>query len=87
MLGIGINPEKSALTEELPYQLRVWRPGPAEEIGLAYSVPPNMGPCTIEPEPAGNGTLYRITLPRIEKLDPDQKQVIIGVLFPRRESL
>ena len=87
MLGIGINPEKSALTEELPYQLRVWRPGPAEEIGLAYSVPPNMGPCTIEPEPAGNGTLYRITLPRIEKFNPDQKQVIIGVLFPRRESL
>ncbi len=87
MLGIGINPEKSALTEDIPYQLRIWRPGPAEEIGLANSVPPDMGPCDIESEPAGTGTLYRITLPRLEKLDPSQKQVIIGVLFPRRESL
>ena len=86
MLAIGINPEKGALTEELPYQLRIWRPGPAEEIGISCSVPPDMGPCAIEPEPAGNGTLYRITLPRIEKLGPDQKQVIFGVLFPKRET-
>ena len=86
MLAIGINPEKGALTEELPYQLRIWRPGPAEEIGISCSVPPDMGPCAIEPEPAGSGTLYRITLPRIEKLDPSHKQVIFGVLFPKRET-
>ncbi len=67
-LTVEIDPVKGALTEELPYQLRIWRPGPAQSAAVALS---DGGKAAVTSENAGSGTLYRVTLPRLSQEDAE----------------
>ena len=77
-LAIEIDPLKGALAEELPYQLRLWRPGPAQNVAVVLSNGEN---ARAEAEEAGRGTLYRVTLPRLSRADAEKGLFRVEAVF------
>jgi hypothetical protein len=77
-LTVEIDPVKGALAEELRYRLSLWRRAPCEEVSVDLSTG---GKVQIESEPAGSGTLYRVTLPRLTKKESEQGLVQAKIRF------
>lgn len=83
-LTISLNAEKAALTEELPYQLRVWKSGQPENVSVTAVSGGRLlanGTVQIKTEEESGKTLYRITLPRLTPEEITENNVDIIICF------